>query len=108
MTETNVGIANPETKTPDLGTKTPELYQNTPNPFSEETKIGFWLPESMTATLRVMDVTGKELYRVSGTYSSGNHLVTLEAGSIPEVKGVLFYQLETISGVLNKRMVKVN
>ena len=36
----------------------------------------------MTATLRVMDVTGKELYRVSGTYSSGNHLVTLEAGSI--------------------------
>ena len=108
LTETNVGIANPETKTPDLGTKTPELYQNTPNPFSEETKIGFWLPESMTATLRVMDVTGKELYRVSGTYSSGNHLVTLEAGSIPEVKGVLFYQLETISGVLNKRMVKVN
>ena len=39
--------------------RTPELYQNTPNPFSGETKIGFWLPESMTATLKVMDVTGK-------------------------------------------------
>ncbi|MCB0674853.1 MAG: T9SS type A sorting domain-containing protein, partial [Saprospiraceae bacterium] len=77
------------------------------NPFSGETKIGFWLPESMTATLKVMDVTGKELYRVTGSYSGGNHLITLEAGSIPEVKGVLFYQLETNQGVINKRMVRV-
>ena len=70
--------------------------------------IGFWLPESTQATLRVMDVTGKELYRVSGRYSAGNHQLSLEAGSLPEVKGVLFYQLETKSGVMNKRMVKVN
>ena len=62
----------------------------------------------MTATLRVMDVTGKELYRVSGSYSTGNHMLTLEAGSLPDMKGVLFYQLETRTGVLNKRMVKVN
>jgi len=55
-----------------------------------------------------MDVTGKELYRVSGSYSAGNHQLTLEAGSIPEVKGVLFYQLETEKEVFNRRMVKVN
>ncbi|MCB9320596.1 MAG: hypothetical protein H6570_15040 [Lewinellaceae bacterium] len=108
LTESGSGVASPGQKVKGEGVRTPELYQNTPNPFSGETKIGFWLPESMTATLKIMDVTGKELYRVSGTYSGGNHLITLEAGSIPEVKGVLFYQLETISGVLNKRMVKVN
>ena len=108
LTETNIGISSPGAKIPDSGSKTPELYQNTPNPFSGETKIGFWLPESMTATLKVLDVTGKELYRVTGSYSGGNHLITLESGSIPEVKGILFYQLETEQGVLNKRMVKVN
>ena len=108
LTESGVGKANPGIKEKGEGTKTPELYQNSPNPFSGETMIGFWLPESMTATLRVMDVTGKELYQVSGSYSAGNHQVNLEAGSLPEVKGVLFYQLETRTGVLNKRMVKVN
>ena len=70
--------------------------------------IGFWLPESTQATLRVMDVTGKELYRVSGSYSAGNHQVNLKAGTLPDMKGVLFYQLETANGVMNKRMVKVN
>ncbi|MCB9319003.1 MAG: HYR domain-containing protein [Lewinellaceae bacterium] len=108
LTESGSGVASPGQKVKGEEIRTPELYQNTPNPFSGETKIGFWLPESMTATLKVMDVTGKELYRVSGSYSGGNHLITLEAGSIPEMKGVLFYQLETKSGVINKRMVKVN
>ncbi|MEZ4895776.1 MAG: T9SS type A sorting domain-containing protein [Saprospiraceae bacterium] len=108
LTESGVGKANPGIKEKGEGLKTPELYQNTPNPFSGETMIGFWLPESTQATLRVMDVTGKELYRVSGRYSAGNHQLTLKAGSIPEVKGVLFYQLETEQGIFNKRMVKVN
>jgi len=108
LTESGSGVASPGQKVKGEGIRTPELYQNTPNPFSGETKIGFWLPESMTATLKIMDVTGKELYRVTGSYSGGNHLITLEAGSIPEVKGVLFYQLETKSGVINKRMVKVD
>ncbi|MEZ4899185.1 MAG: T9SS type A sorting domain-containing protein, partial [Saprospiraceae bacterium] len=108
LTESGVGKANLGQTEKGEGIKTPELYQNTPNPFSGETMIGFWLPESTQATLRVMDVTGKELYRVSGRYSAGNHQLSLEAGSLPEVKGVLFYQLETKSGVINKRMVKVN
>ena len=108
LTQSGVGNATPGPKVKGEGLKTPELYQNTPNPFSGETMIGFWLPESTQATLRVMDVTGKELYRVSGRYSAGNHQLSLEAGSLPEVKGVLFYQLETKSGVMNKRMVKVN
>ncbi|MCB9268053.1 MAG: T9SS type A sorting domain-containing protein [Lewinellaceae bacterium] len=108
LTDSGSGIASPEQKVKGEGIRTPELYQNTPNPFSGETKIGFWLPESMTATLKVLDVTGKELYRVTGSYSGGNHLITLESGSIPEVKGILFYQLETEQGVFNKRMVKVN
>jgi hypothetical protein len=103
LTQPGAGVA-----TPGIQENIPELYQNTPNPFSEETRIGFWLPESMNATLRVMDVTGKELYRVSGSYSGGMHQISLESGSIPDMKGVLFYQLETERGVLNKRMVKVN
>ena len=108
LTEPETGLASPGQKEKGEGLRTPELYQNTPNPFSGETKIGFWLPESMTATLRVMDVTGKELYRVSGSYSGGVHQLDLLPQDLPAVKGVLFYQLETNEIVLNKRMVRVN
>ncbi len=37
------------------------LYQNEPNPFTKETTIGFELPKASNYTLKVYDVTGKEL-----------------------------------------------
>jgi len=105
----NNPLQNPGVGVASAGDRTdvPVLYQNYPNPFSGDTRIEFRLPETMDATLRVMDVTGKELYRTSGTYSAGVHQVTLQQGDLPAVKGVLFYQLETDRGVLNKRMVRV-
>ncbi|MEZ4896825.1 MAG: hypothetical protein R2806_08320 [Saprospiraceae bacterium] len=73
-------------------------------PFSGETMIGFRLPESMTATLKVMGGPVRSC-TVSGSYSSGNHQLTLEAGSFAGYEGCSLYQLETKSGVINKRMV---
>ncbi len=55
-----------------------ELRQNTPNPFSDETVIGFSLPKAMKGTLTVRDVKGALVYKVEGNYAKGNNQVTLK------------------------------
>ena len=40
------------------------LYQNQPNPFSEQTRIGFDMPRASNATLSVYDLNSKLVYRV--------------------------------------------
>jgi len=97
-----VGIA-----TPGLRVNKPQLYQNVPNPFSETTNIDFNLPETMEITLKLFDITGKEVYSHQGVYSRGMHRHTIAAGLLPDTKGVIFYQLQTPKGILNMRMIRV-
>jgi len=78
------------------------LFQNVPNPFRGTTVIGFTLPEATTATLKVMDVTGKVLRAVQGDYSKGYNEVRLS--DIPGA-GVLYYQLETPTNSATKKMI---
>lgn len=71
-----------------------ELYQNVPNPFSDETVIGFQLPEASAASLTIFDVSGKMVKEVKGEFSKGYHQITLEKGTLPS-RGVYYYRLET-------------
>ncbi len=79
------------------------LYQNTPNPFKEETTIGFDLPEAGSATLRVYDVSGKLMMSVEGEYAKGYNSISLSGNDLPV--GVLHYQLVTSNGSVTKRMI---
>lgn len=83
-----------------------ELYQNNPNPFRNETAIGFRLPEASTATLTVYDLSGKILKVVSGNFSKGYNEIILNQKDL-SASGVLFYQLETPSGTATRRMVRL-
>jgi hypothetical protein len=83
-----------------------ELYQNVPNPFQAETQIGFNLPEAGTATLTVVDVSGKVLKLVRGEFAKGYNQVTLNANELP-ASGVLYYTLESASNTATKMMVIV-
>jgi hypothetical protein len=78
------------------------LYQNVPNPFKGVTVIGFTLPEAATATLKVMDVSGKVLQVVSGDYAKGYNEVRLSNLS---ATGVLYYQLDTPTNSATKKMI---
>ena len=42
----------------------PILFQNTPNPFNASTIVAFDLPKSQETTLKVMDMTGKQVFNV--------------------------------------------
>jgi len=82
------------------------LFQNQPNPFLSNTVIGFNLPEATTATLRIMDVSGKELRVITNNYVKGYNRIDLDVSSL-DVKGVLFYQLETASHAATMKMIVV-
>ncbi|MCK6690466.1 MAG: lamin tail domain-containing protein [Thermoanaerobaculia bacterium] len=87
----------------DPGTNTlPRLLQNRPNPFSKSTTIGFVLPASCEASLRVTDVNGREVWQTNKAYPAGYHeeKIELDAGS-----GVLFCELITPWGTVGRKMV---
>jgi len=78
------------------------LEQNYPNPFSASGAFGnamtirFSLPLSEHATLKVFDVTGREIKTlVDGRLPAGQHDIAFDATALPS--GVYFYQLKTAS-----------
>jgi len=82
-----------------------ELFQNQPNPFSENTTIGFYLPEAQKATLRVIDATGRERYTHTAFYAAGLHTVVLGKERLGDGGGVLYLRLETETERAVRRMV---
>ena len=78
------------------------LYQNIPNPFKGVTVVGFTLPEAASATLKVMDVSGKVLQVVTGDYAKGYNEVVLRNIN---ATGVLYYQLDTPTHSATKKMI---
>lgn len=83
------------------------LSQNHPNPFNPSTQISFALPKAQKVTLKVFDLTGKEVatllrneYRAAGV-----HAITFEAQHLPS--GIYLYRLQAGEFVETKRMVLI-
>ncbi len=83
-----------------------DLYQNQPNPFKDETVIGFNLPESTFAKLTVYDVSGKVLRVVEGEYTKGYNEISLNQAQLAGT-GVLYYQLDTDTNSATKKMILI-
>lgn len=72
------------------------LSQNYPNPFNPATKINFSIPEKGFVTLKVFDLTGKEISElVKGDYSRGVYVVDFSGNGLSS--GVYFYSIEVKS-----------
>ena len=83
-----------------------DLLQSRPNPFSERTTIGFILPIACDAQLRVLDINGRELWRVNKTYPAGYHEEVFRLEEIGST-GMLFYELTTPQGKQTRKMLAV-
>jgi len=87
---TETAAANGETNTATTGAITGDdastaasLNQNAPNPFGSETTIGMYLPATVQrATLRVYDLTGKQLKAIT-VNGRGNTSVTINGRELP-------------------------
>ncbi len=82
------------------------LLQNSPNPFSQETEIGFYLATPGEATVRISDLNGRVLYQHENNYAAGQHSLTVPADKFFHT-GVMLYSLETKDEVRVKKMVRV-
>ncbi len=83
------------------------LSQNYPNPFNPSTKINYTLPSDSKVTIKIFDITGKEVSTlVDADMQAGNHTVDFKAGSLSS--GVYFYTInaggfsKTLKMILSK------
>ncbi|MEO1517850.1 MAG: T9SS type A sorting domain-containing protein, partial [Bacteroidota bacterium] len=80
------------------------LLQNVPNPFKDETVIGFVLPQASAASITIYDVSGKVLRLIEGEYNKGYNEVDVNRSELSGA-GVLYYTLETADYSATKKMI---
>lgn len=94
-----MGARKLDINAPVTGDATLSLMQNAPNPFSATTMISYTVPAEGSVSLRVFDVTGREVRTlVSGTRAAGSHDVEWDGrdqSGNRVATGVYFYRLET-------------
>lgn len=80
-----------------------QLYQNRPNPFASETTVGFVLPKSAKAELRITDAGGRVVYSKIADYPAGYHELQFKPAEL--APGLLSYELITKEGRLSHKMM---
>ncbi len=97
-----IGIQN-------IGSEIPEVYslsQNYPNPFNPKTNIGLRIADFGFVSLKVYDITGKEVaVLVNQEMSAGVYNVDFDASNLSS--GTYFYSMETAGFRDVKKMVVV-
>ncbi|MCC6475607.1 T9SS type A sorting domain-containing protein [bacterium] len=83
-----------------------ELKQNYPNPFNPTTQISFELKEAAEVTLKVFDMTGREVATLlNGYQNAGSHSVAFDGSSL--ASGTYLYTLKAGDFQLSRTMVLV-
>ena len=83
-----------------------DLRQNVPNPFRDETTIGFYLPEAGEVNLQIHDAAGKLIKMVRADYEHGNHQIRLFREELKGT-GVLYYTLTSGDFTATRKMILV-
>ena len=82
------------------------VYQNNPNPFNEETTIGFEIPEDDNVFIQILDATGKVLYARTDHYNRGYNEFKLNTNEFA-ASGLLYYQISTNTNIATRKMIVV-
>lgn len=83
-----------------------KLEQNYPNPFNPTTGIRYRLKESGLVSLKVYDISGKEVKILENAWQTpGLHETKFDAANLP--CGVYYYQLRVNGAVLTKKAVLI-
>jgi len=90
----------------DRSADAPGFYveQNKPNPFKDETLIGFHLPEAGLVSLSITNVDGKLIYNSEANYESGYNEITI-AADLLESSGVMYYQIKSGNMAASRKMI---
>lgn len=80
------------------------LFPNSPNPFKEQTHIGFKIPKSSSATLRIFHSSGRLVAEFAGEYPAGYHEFSIRKSDLTG-SGMYFFRLETNEHTQTGRMI---
>lgn len=90
----NNGLAAPENYS---------LSQNYPNPFNPTTTISFGIPKAGMVTLKVFDISGKEVSVLLNEFrNEGNYSVNFNASNLSS--GIYFYSLQINGNTITKKL----
>lgn len=82
------------------------LYQNYPNPFNPETTIKFDISKAGFISLKVYDISGKEVQNLfNGVKEAGSYQLKFDGANLNS--GVYFYKLLTNGTTITKSMILV-
>lgn len=80
------------------------LEQNYPNPFSSTTTISYYIPDKSRVSLKVFDLTGREVSSiVAGEVQAGKYTKEWNGSGFPE--GIYFYRLQSGSVRETKKLI---
>jgi len=80
------------------------LFQNTPNPWKNQTVIGFILPEGGQAMLTVFDETGRMVFTETGDFKKGYNAFVIENRMLAK-PGIFHYRVQTEKFAETRRMI---
>lgn len=83
-----------------------ELKQNYPNPYNSYTRINYYLKSPMDIILKIIDVTGREVYReMSRNQKGGSHFIIFNASDLSS--GIYYYTLQSEEFLETKKMILI-
>jgi hypothetical protein len=82
------------------------IEQNQPNPWTDYTSIGFYIPKDGEVTVMIRDMAGKLLKRNTAQYKAGENNIQIKNNEVLAT-GVLLYEVIYDGNKLHKRMIKV-
>lgn len=82
------------------------LEQNFPNPFNPSTRINYSLPENTFASVKVYDLTGRQVAVLEDGYkAAGSYSVSYDASRL--ASGVYYYTLSSKDVNITKKMILI-
>jgi hypothetical protein len=88
------------------GNQSFELMQNVPNPFNNQTKIEYFLPNDSHVKLSITDVTGKLILTKDGYFTAGINQFILDKSAI-NYSGMLYYRIDAGKDFAIKKMIVI-
>ncbi len=78
----------------------------TPNPFSDITNITFSIPTAQSATITVLDASGRVVVNMTQAFEAGENTLEITRDQLSS-DGLYYYQLETAERTIVKKMIMV-
>jgi hypothetical protein len=83
------------------------LSQNYPNPFNPKTKIDFQIPNDAKVTMKIYDVSGREIATLLNSEYKKADYYTLDFNATNIASGIYFYRITTDKFIDIKKMVLI-